>query len=93
MGLVRASTEIDIEELKRLVSVVFGEVTAELNVAPTTRRKGNVGGGVKVEDGRSVNDEGASNFHGEVVEGKRATREGGGGPSARCGRDWFLEGR
>ena len=35
MGLVRASTEIDIEELKRLVSVIFGEVAAELNVTPT----------------------------------------------------------
>ena len=32
MGLVRASTEVDIEELKGLVSVIFGEVAAELNV-------------------------------------------------------------
>ena len=32
MGLVRASTEVNIEELKRLVSVIFGEVAAELNV-------------------------------------------------------------
>ena len=46
MGLVRASTEIDIEELKRLVSVIFGEVAAELNVAPTTRREGDVRGSV-----------------------------------------------
>ena len=75
MSLAGASFEIDIEELKGLVSVVFGEVTAELNVAPTTRRKGNVGGGVKVEDGRSVDDEGASNLHGVVVEGDRAARE------------------
>ena len=42
MGLVRASTEVNIEELKGLVSVIFGEVAAELNAAPTTRRKWNV---------------------------------------------------
>ena len=68
MGLVRASTEVNIEELKGLVSVIFGEVAAELNVTPTTRRKGDVRGSVEAEDERSVNDEGASNFHGKLLK-------------------------
>lgn len=91
MGLVRASTEIDIEELKRLVSVIFGEVAAELNVTPTTRRKGDVRGSVEAEDGRSVNDEGASNFHGKIVEGNRATRQRGEGHPFGAGEIGLLK--
>ena len=75
-----------------MVSVIFGEVAAELNVTPTTRRKGDVRGSVEAEDGRSVNDEGASNFHGEVVEGNRATGEGGEGHPLGAG-EIGLEGR
>ena len=64
-----------VEKLKRMVSVIFGEVTAKLDVTLTARGKGNVGGRVEIEDGGSVDDEGASDTHIEKLLKEMEQRE------------------
>ena len=44
VGLAGTRAEVNVEKLKRMVSVIFGEVTAKLDVTLTARGKGNVRG-------------------------------------------------
>ena len=91
VGLAGTRAEVDVEKLERMVSVIFGEVTAKLDVTLTARGKGNIRGSVEIEDGGRVDDEGASGTHREVVERNGTTRERSEGQPLRAGEIGFLK--
>lgn len=74
-SFVRASREIDVEELEGFVERIFGKVPTELDVTLAAGREGNVRAPVELGDSWCVDDECTSCRHRERVEGDGAVGE------------------